>query len=113
MNDTKITVSTEELSKSTNARYLQMTSELAGIMSLYAAVNAELAHINDLAESSNKELQDASDDRLADFSIQISFGQQSIKVGLDCIDTYDAFCRFLSEAANNIDIYRPTFDSAK
>ena len=113
MHNTQITVSTEELSKSTNARYLRMTSELAGIMSLYAAASAEITHINDLLESSDEELKEASYDRLADFNIQISFGQQHITVSLDCMDTYDAFCGFLSEAANNININRPMFDSTK
>lgn len=97
-----ITLSNEELNKSGSAKVARKTVMMCDVLAFDAAIQHELATINDLCDYGKQEESDA---RLDDFSVQLTFKDRSIKLGLSCMDTYDAFMRMLDTYLDEIDMY--------
>lgn len=98
-----VTISNKELYESTSSRNAAAIKKLCDVIAFDAAIQQELAEINELAEADQ---QPASDARLADFSVQLTFKDRKLIVDLSCLDTYDAFISMLVCYEAEIDLYR-------
>lgn len=101
-----VTISTKELYSSTDSRAIDAIKCMCELLAFDAAIQQELATINELAESCETEKQELSDERLQDFSVTLTFKNKSLKLALCNMDTYDAFCNLLLTALNEIDMNR-------
>ena len=109
-----ITLSTDELLKSTSTQTNCMNEQVAAAMLLMSSLNAELSRLNDIQDQSFEEsdetksaaLQEQYDTEFSQFSITVSFKNNTVEMPLGNMDAYDAFLHFLLEYANNADIYR-------
>ena len=109
-----ITLSTDELLKSTSTQTNCMNEQVAAAMLLMSSLNAELSRLNDIQDKTFEEsdetkstaLQEQYDTEFSQFSITVSFKNNTVEMPLGNMDAYDAFLHFLLEYANNADIYR-------
>jgi hypothetical protein len=102
MNKSNLSMSFNEILATSNKQEAAMQASIAGCIYLAAALEAELAEINYLAENGQQTL---SDERLAQFNIQLSFKNSKVDIPMS-MDTYDYLLTFLQQAANDADIYR-------
>lgn len=101
-----VTISAKELYNSTDSRAVEALKCMCELLAFDAALQQELATINELAESCETEKQKLSDERLQDFSVTLTFKDKSLDLALCSMDTYDAFCNLLLTALNEIDMNR-------
>lgn len=102
MKETNLSISLKEVYETTEAQSAANQATIAGCIYLAATLSAELNYINDLADSGQ---QDESDERLAQFNVQLSFKNAKVDIPLN-MDTYDYLLSFLQKAAEDADIYR-------
>lgn len=102
MKETNLSVSLKEVYETTEAQSVASQATIAGCIYLAATLDAELSYINDLADSGQ---QDESDERLAQFNVQLSFKNAKVDIPLN-MDTYNYLLSFLQKAAEDADIYR-------
>ena len=109
-----VTLSTDELLKSTSAQTNCMNEQIAAAMLLMSSITAELSRLNNIQEQSFEEsdeskssaLQEQYDKEFSQFNITVSFKNHTVELSLGSMDAYDAFLHFLLEYANDADIYR-------
>ena len=101
-----VTISAKERYSSTDSSAIDAIKCMCELLAFDAAIQQELATINELAESCETEKQKLSDERLQDFSVTLTFKNKSLKLALCNMDTYDVFCDLLLTALNEIDMNR-------
>lgn len=108
MKDEKLNVAikVEELYRTTSSRSAEAIKHMCELIAFDAALQQELATINELAESFETKKKQLSDERLQDFSVTLTFKDRSLDLALCNMDTYDAFCNLLLTALNEIDMNR-------
>lgn len=97
-----ITISNDELNKAGSAAQAHKTAMMCDVLAFDAAVQHELATINELCDNGQQEESDA---RLDEFNVQLTFKDRSVKLNLSCMDTYDAFVQLLDQYLDEIDMY--------